>query len=123
MVFAPLMVNARLTGEWTTESDGCYKIRQIGNQIYWYLDDKPRVINVFTGNLSGSIITGTWADLPGGNLEGSGTQALRIDSPNKLVKIDQSANYLGSVWIRGGCQNTTTAQPTSSPDLSGTWYD
>ena len=116
------MAEAQLTGEWNSDNGGCYKIRQIGTQIYWSMSDQPRVINVFSGVVAGNTITGTWADLPGGNLQGSGTLALRIETPDKLVKIDQTGNYLGSVWTRGACSGNITNQ-TSHPDLSGTWYD
>ncbi|GEM_PF-4501219 len=40
---------AQLTGEWTDDIGACYKVRQVGNEIYWSMDDSPRVINVFTG--------------------------------------------------------------------------
>jgi hypothetical protein len=117
------MAKAQLTGEWTNESGGCYKIRQIDNQIFWTLNDPPRVINVFIGYIAGNIITGTWADLPGGNIQGYGTLALRMESPDRMVKIDQTGNYLGSVWTRGACQSPLINPPTNLPDLSGIWYD
>ena len=87
------------------------------------MDDWPRVINVFMGYIAGNTITGIWADLPGGNISGSGTLALRVESPDKLVKIDQSGNYLGSVWTKGSCQTSVINPPSSRPDLSGVWYD
>jgi hypothetical protein len=87
------------------------------------MDGLPRVINVFTGYAAGNTITGTWADLPGGTLQGSGTLALRIESQNRMVKIDQTGNYGGSVWTRGSCSKTVANPPTVRPDLSGTWYD
>jgi len=123
MFLMATMAEAQLTGEWTSDNGGCYKIRQIGSQIFWSLDDQPRVINVFTGYIAGNIITGNWADLPGGNLQGSGTLALRVESNDRLVKIDQTGNYLGAVLTRGSCKNQTSTQITSRPDLSGVWYD
>ena len=117
------MAAAQLTGEWTNENGGCYKIRQIDNQIFWTLNDPPRVINVFMGYIAGTTITGTWADLPGGNIQGNGTLALRIESPDRMIKIDQSGNYLGSVWTRGACKTSAISQPANLPDLSGVWYD
>lgn len=66
-----LTAKAQLTGEWTDENGACYKIRQVENQVFWYMDGRPRVINVFMGYLAGNTITGTWADVPGGNILGS----------------------------------------------------
>ncbi len=118
-----LTAKAQLTGEWTDENGACYKIRQVENQVFWYMDGRPRVINVFMGYLAGNTITGTWADVPGGNILGSGTLALRVENQNRMVKIDQNGNYGGSVWTRGSCSNTAGNMQGSRPDLSGTWYD
>lgn len=126
-IFAFLLIalsaKSQLTGEWTDENGACYKIRQIENQVFWYMDSRPRVINVFMGYLAGNTISGTWADVPGGNIQGSGTLALRVENQNRMVKIDQTGNYGGSVWTRGACSNTAGNTQGSRPDLSGTWYD
>jgi hypothetical protein len=120
LLFVSVISEAQLTGEWTDDNGACYKIRQIENQIFWSMDARPRVLNVFMGYLAGNTITGTWADVPGGNMLGSGTLALRVESQNRMVKIDQTGNYGGSVWTRGACGSTP---PATRPDLSGTWYD
>jgi hypothetical protein len=120
LLLSAFSANAQLTGEWTDDNGSCYKIRQIENQIFWSMDNRPRVINVFTGYIAGNTITGTWVGLPGGNLQGSGTLSLRIESPNRMVKTDQTGNYGGSTWSRGACQDKPVSQ---LPDLSGTWYD
>ena len=111
------MANAQLTGEWIDNNGACYKIRQVENQVFWFMDGRPRVINVFTGYVAGNIITGSWADLPGGNLQGSGTLALRIESQNRMVKADQTGNYDGSVWTRGTCPKTAVTPPVASRHL------
>jgi len=95
--------NAQLTGEWMDDNNGCYKIRQLDNRIYWTMDASPRVINVFSGTIAGNVITGTWADVPGGNMMGSGTLALRIESSTRMVKIDQTGNYGGDVLTKRSC--------------------
>jgi hypothetical protein len=120
LLVSVVTLNAQLTGEWTDDNGSCYKIRQIENQIYWFMDGSPRVLNVFTGYIAGNTITGRWADLPGGNIQGSGTLALRIESQNRMVKIDQTGDYGGSVWTRGSCQKKVT---TAQPNLDGVWYD
>ncbi len=115
-------IYAQLTGEWADENGACYKIRQVGNTVYWHYDDRPRVINVFMGYVAGNTLTGTWADLPGGNLQGSGTISFRIESNDRMVKTGQSEDYSGSVLIRGVC-GTKPSVTGHQPDLSGIWYD
>jgi hypothetical protein len=111
-------VKAQLTGEWSDNNGSCYKIRQIGNQVFWHMDGSPRVMNVFVGYIAGNIITGEWADLPGGSMQGNGFLSLRIESQNRMTKIDQSGNYGGTVWTRGPCGKTV-----SVPNIAGKWYD
>ena len=91
---------AQLTGEWTDDNGGCYRIRQIHNNIFWNMDARPRVVNVFTGYLAGNIITGTLVDVPGGDLMGNGTLSLKVESNDLMVKIDQSGDYGGNIWYR-----------------------
>jgi len=102
---------AQLTGEWMDDNGGCYKIREVNNTIYWSMDASPKVINVFMGYLAGNVIAGSWADIPGGNIMGNGTISLRVESNNRMVKIDQSGNYGASVWTRQSCAGI----------LVGTW--
>jgi len=94
---------AQLTGEWVDDNGGCYKIRQVNNTIYWCMDATPRVANVFMGYLAGNTIAGSWADVPGGNMMGNGTLSLRVESNNRMVKIDQTGNYGANVWTRQSC--------------------
>jgi hypothetical protein len=97
-----------LTGLWTdpAATSARYRIRQVGNQIYWSLDDLPHVANVFQGTLQGDIITGQWVDLPGGEFQtGMGTLVLHVESNDRLVKIGESSPYgiappAGTVWVR-----------------------
>jgi hypothetical protein len=84
----------------------------MGNTVYWSLDARPRVINVFVGTLSGNTISGRWADLPGGQMQGGGTLTLRMESHSRFVKVNESTGpYAGSVWERvggGGADSGTT---------------
>lgn len=89
-----------LTGAWKTETGMIHCLRQVGNEVFWYADDRPRVHNVFYGIRAGQYITGKWADLPGGQIRGYETLSLRIESPDRFVKISQTGPYLGSVWTR-----------------------
>jgi hypothetical protein len=94
-----------LTGFWrTTNARGDqyvqYRVRQVGNRVWWHTDDLPRVTNVFQGVIEGSILTGEWADLPGGELFNGGQLRLQIESNDRMVKIGESIPYGASVWVR-----------------------
>jgi hypothetical protein len=75
-----------------------YTIRQVGNQIWWYMNHKPAWVNVFRGNLSDNIITGEWCDLPGGKLEGknAGSLTLKVVNVDRLEKVTSNFPYGGS---------------------------
>lgn len=75
------------------------------------MDGSPRVINVFMGYKAGDYITGTWADLPGGNLQNSGTLSLRVDNNNQMTVIGQSRTYGGSVLTRGSSSTAGLSGP------------
>jgi len=91
-----------LTGFWRDNAGGHYLIRQVGNRIYWVDDGRPKYLNVFVGTARGRIIDGEWADMPGGQLDHSGTLRLRIESNDRLVKINSSGvPFGGTVFTRG----------------------
>lgn len=108
-----------LTGAWRDDRGTRYAVRQIGNTVYWSMDGRPQVHNVFYGTIVGSTITGTWADLPGGQLQNSGGLMLRIQSNDRLMKAaeDPMSTYGASVWVResGG------AAPAGCVGFSGNW--
>jgi DnaJ-like protein C11, C-terminal len=90
-----------LTGFWQDNSGGHYLIRQVGNRIYWVDDGRPKYLNVFVGTARGRMIDGEWADLPGGQLDNSGTLQLRIESNDRLVKTNSGGvPFGGSVFTR-----------------------
>lgn len=111
-----------LTGLWQDDTGGGaqYRVRQIGDKLFWNVDARPLVINVFFGQISGNIITGEWADLPGGQLQGGGTLKLRIESNNRMVKIGESNRYAASIWTR---QGEGSGGETSSCGLGRIWDD
>jgi len=106
VIFA-IMLNAyaQLTGEWVDENGACYRIRQVDNHVYWSMDGRPRVMNIFSGIQVGNIINGEWFDVPGGRMIGLGSLALRIESNDRMVKVDQIGNYGGNTWTRQACDN------------------
>jgi hypothetical protein len=118
-----------LTGAWRDENGITYCMKQIGNKLFWNMDDRPRVHNVFYGLVTESYVAGEWADLPGGQQTGSGTLTMRIESNDRFVKIDQSAEYLGSVWTRAQeaeCSaSPVVAMPEPPPEpvdeMAGSW--
>jgi hypothetical protein len=121
-----------LTGAWKDDNGAIYCIRQIGNSIFWRMEGRPEVHNVYNGIIAGNYISGEWADLPGGQIRGNGSLSLRVESKDRLVKVGQSANYGGSVWTRtndADCAAAATGvtagpgagTPSNTPDLSGTW--
>jgi len=119
-----------LTGAWKDDNGVTYCLRQIGNRLFWRMDDRPRVHNVFYGIMENENITGEWADLPGGQMVGNGTLVLKIESNNRFVKISQTANYLGSVWTRtNNSECSKKEKPQIKPpqggrencDLTGIW--
>ena len=89
----PGFATAQLTGEWQDQNGVCYRMRQVDNELWWFADNSPRVMNVFHGLIAGNSITGKWADIPGGQNRGGGTIALRIESNNRIIKTDQSGMY------------------------------
>jgi hypothetical protein len=102
-----------LTGAWEDDNGITYCVKQVGNQLFWNMNDLPRVHNVFYGVIAGDYVTGQWADLPGGQQTGSGTLTVHIESNDRFVKIDESANYLGVAWTRvqeSRCAEATKAQ-------------
>lgn len=91
-----------LTGYWKSDQGAIYFIRQIGDKVFWYMDNMPSVRNSFAGSIGGDVVTGEWADLPGGTAieTGAGTLKMKIESNDKLSKISATSNYGDSVLIR-----------------------
>ncbi|MBT6007336.1 MAG: hypothetical protein HOG79_16570 [Prolixibacteraceae bacterium] len=112
-ICCPFMSVSQLTGIWTDNGGATYRIRQIENQIFWSMDARPRVLNVFYGVIAGDVITGRWADVPDGRLNGSGTLALKVENQNRMVKLGSEGNYGATVWTRTG--NNTTQGPDDPP--------
>jgi hypothetical protein len=100
---APTSGQLDLTGVWRDNNGATYSIRQVGNQIWWYMDGRPNYTNVFRGILSGNTITGEWCDVPGGKLEGKsiGSLTVKVVNNGRMEKVaDSPFRYGGSVWSR-----------------------
>ena len=93
-----------LTGLWGDDVTGgaIYRVRQVGNKIYWQVDGvKQRSFaNIFIGEISGNTIRGAWVDLPGSSVYSSGNMTLRIESNDRLVKVNANNAYNAHEWRR-----------------------
>ena len=96
----PVLTVEGLTGTWQDDRGARYRVRQVGNEVFWVMEDLPRVTNVFIGVLAGGVLAGEWADLPGGRLHESGALTLRVESLDRMSKAGESAAYDASVWSR-----------------------
>jgi hypothetical protein len=116
----PPASNADLTGLWQddTNSGATYRVRQIGSQFYWSVDNTSNggYYNVYVGKINGSTITGGWVDLPGSPSLFSGSMYLRIDTPNHLVILKDSEApccYGANELFRQGSSTTTSSSPAA----------
>jgi LCCL domain-containing protein len=120
LFFGLLCISARvwaldLSGVWQADNGVRYLLRQLGSELYWSMDARPRATNIFMGRIEGSTITGRWIDMPGAQLLNSGTLTLRIESPDRLVKVSSSIAYGESVWTRVGASPATPPAPVPVP--------
>jgi hypothetical protein len=76
-----------LTGAWAGDDDGVYIMRQIGDQVWWLGMsgiDQPLVdrgsdwTNVYLGSLKGDTVTGTYADVPLGQILDKGPVVVKL---------------------------------------------
>lgn len=92
-----------LTGVWTCDDGGKFYIRQIGNKIWWFGEDKaknPTYSNVAYGTISGNTIKLKWADVPKGGIIQDGTLVIKVRSNNKLVAVEKTGGFGGNEWTR-----------------------
>lgn len=105
-----------ISGVWRGNDGGSYAIRQVGSDVWWYGQDGAggrSWTNVFHGRISGSQIVGSWADIPIGNISGSGAMTLKtvivpIGFPlggiptgiSRLEAVSKTGGFGGSVWTR-----------------------
>jgi hypothetical protein len=93
-----------LTGIWRCNDGGIYYIRQKGSDVVWFgqqcapVEQVPAFANVFVGSLSGTRISGSWADVPYGEANGAGT--LRLSVAGGELRRTEGAGFGGSLWSR-----------------------
>lgn len=81
-----------LTGVYMGKPDGVYYLRQMGNSVYWYGEQKsqsypPFWSNVGIGTLNGNQLTVNWADIPKGATMNSGTAVLEVSQPQGMTVL------------------------------------
>jgi len=89
VVFSP---GIDLTGVYMGKPDGVYYIRQIGNNVYWYGEQKsqsfpPFWSNIAYGTVNGNQLTMTWIDVPKGETMNSGTAVLQVSQPQAMTVL------------------------------------
>jgi len=101
-----------LTGTWTADDGGIYCVRQLGDTLWWagLSAESPlgsgdfhlglAFSNVLAGTVSGTAISGEWADVPKGNVFNSGTIVLEVRSASELVRQSATGGFGGSRWTR-----------------------
>lgn len=97
-----LAVNG-LTGTWKGDDGGTYYVRQTGNELWWYGKDAnggQSWSNVFHGSISGSRISGTWADVPPGAANSSGILVIDIQGNSRMTATQKTGGFGGSNWMR-----------------------
>ena len=86
-----------ITGLWQDEDGTKYHITLIANRAYVLVDRLPEYLRSIYGTMEGNIVRGSWADLPGSRLSGSGFISFRIEDSNRLSVIAASGDtFYGS---------------------------
>jgi hypothetical protein len=76
-----------LTGTWNGNDEGVYYLRQIGDQVWWlgmsglgrpFADRGSDWTNVYRGTLKGDTVTGTYADVPQGQILDKGPVVMKL---------------------------------------------
>jgi hypothetical protein len=114
-----------LTGIWPERNGGIYAVRQIGRDIWWVgMSDTYAFrrgvtwTNVFHGTINGSIINGSWMDVPRGATVNGGMLELVVIDPNLAEpvpprQLKQLAEHIARQQQSdaGSAAATTPAEP------------
>lgn len=118
-----LTPNRDLTGSYWAQPDGGYYIRQVGNQIYWFGENRGCEIdpqsndvtcadpsiwaNVAYGTINGNTIDVNWADVPKGKSMNSGTAKLIVSNAppfsngTLILTVQQQTGGFGTISMHG----------------------
>ncbi|MBK7805490.1 MAG: hypothetical protein IPJ51_04210 [Saprospiraceae bacterium] len=90
--------NIDLTGLWADDKGSTYKIRQTGNDIYWFMDDFMIRTQIFVGKIDNNRIIGEWVDLPYSEKLLKGNAEYKIYDNNRII-CDKSDPNMGVQYI------------------------
>lgn len=93
-----------LDGRWEGDNGSYYYIRQYGNVVVWFAEQRfysgrPNWSNVAFGTRSGNTVNLQWADVPKGDTNNYGSLELRITGKNEMLRIGSGGTARG--WRRG----------------------
>jgi hypothetical protein len=96
-----------LTGVWQCDDGGTYYVRDLFSNFWWFgrsADGGATWSNVFFGQAAAAPkprrISGLWADVPMGVVQGSGTMEILIENENSFRRTDGTGTFGGSHWFR-----------------------
>jgi len=112
-----------------------YYVREAGNNFHWFGERRDGAFsNIFTGQRTGSIVTGRWFDIPKGRSQNSGTLRIAIDTAtNTFKRLSQTGGFGGQNWLPHKPYANSPSlrasrlfrkagfQGANANDLSGTW--
>ncbi len=94
---------ADLTGKWRSNQGEPYYVRQIGNEVFWYGEEKPTSpgwSNVAHGTYANGKLTLRWADVPKGTAMNYGTLVITVAPGEKLMTRAPGGGFGGTRWTR-----------------------
>ena len=105
----PIICLARpsLTGSWLANDGGTYRLRQVGNTIWWVGmsgDDGKSWTHAFHGVRNGNVVNGRWADVNGPMGSGALTLQVRGNGTHLLRTAATGSGFSGTRWRRPGCK-------------------
>jgi hypothetical protein len=101
-----------LTGTWAADDGGVYCVRHLGDTLWWagLSAQSPAgagdfqlglaFANVLHGQVTGSSVSGEWADTPRGRILQHGTLDLDVVSATEMRRRQQTGGFGGSVWTK-----------------------
>jgi len=109
------------SGLWIDENGTRYRVRRVGDEIFWTSEGGLRGPSVFHGTIAGDLIVGEWMGMPGPGPQDAGALSLRIQSSDRMQRAGESRPYGASVWTRdaGATSGPGAPLPGAAPSPSG----
>jgi hypothetical protein len=107
-----------LNGTWSCNDGGTYTIHQEGRKVSWIGGRPPVFRNSFDGSITDEgYIEGSFQDLPGYRDYNSGPLTLRIEGPNRLVRVSERTKFGGTIWTKQGSFDEKSAPTTDKANV------